>query len=112
VKPRWLFVKITDDANGVGWGEATFEGALSELRDRLIGAVADAIEHIWQLFWRLGFYSSGPIFMAAISGTDIALWDLKARRLNLPIHHLLDGAVRSKIQVYAWMAATGPPTSR
>ena len=35
------------------------------------------IEHIWQLIWRLGFYRGGPIMMSALSGVDIALWDLK-----------------------------------
>lgn len=48
VKPRWLFVKITDDAGGYGWGEGTLEGhtkavegALDEMIDRLIGYVAE-----------------------------------------------------------------------
>jgi L-alanine-DL-glutamate epimerase-like enolase superfamily enzyme len=48
VKPRWLFVKITDESGGYGWGEATLEGhdkavegALSEMADRLIGYVAE-----------------------------------------------------------------------
>lgn len=35
------------------------------------------IEHIWQTFWRHGFYRGGPVFMSALSGIDIALWDLK-----------------------------------
>lgn len=35
------------------------------------------IEHIWQTTWRLGFYRGGPVFMSALSGIDIALWDLK-----------------------------------
>jgi L-alanine-DL-glutamate epimerase-like enolase superfamily enzyme len=35
------------------------------------------IEHIWQTIWRLGFYRGGPVFMSALSGIDIALWDLK-----------------------------------
>ena len=39
------------------------------------------IEHIWQLIWRLGFYRGGPVFMSALSGIDIALWDLKGLSL-------------------------------
>lgn len=35
------------------------------------------IEHVWQTIWRLGFYRGGPVFMSALSGIDIALWDLK-----------------------------------
>lgn len=38
------------------------------------------IEEIWQLSWRTSFYRGGPVFMSALSGIDIALWDLKGRR--------------------------------
>lgn len=41
------------------------------------------IEHIWQLIWRLGFYRGGPVFMSALSGIDIALWDLKGKERNM-----------------------------
>lgn len=46
--------------------------------------------------------------MSALSGIDIALWDLKARRLNIPLHQLLGGAVRHKIRVYAWIGGDRP----
>lgn len=46
--------------------------------------------------------------MSALAGIDIALWDLKARRLNVPIHQLLGGRVRQKIQVYAWIGGDRP----
>jgi L-alanine-DL-glutamate epimerase-like enolase superfamily enzyme len=39
------------------------------------------IEHIWQTTWRLGFYRGGPVFMSALAGIDIALWDLKGMKL-------------------------------
>lgn len=66
------------------------------------------IEHIWQLIWRLGFYRGGPVFMSALSGIDIALWDLKGRRLGVPIYQLLGGKVRNKVQVYAWIGGDRP----
>lgn len=46
--------------------------------------------------------------MSALSGIDIALWDLKARRLDVPIYHLLGGAVRQKVSVYAWIGGDRP----
>jgi galactonate dehydratase len=46
--------------------------------------------------------------MSAISGIDIALWDLKGRRLGVPIHQLLGGKVRSKIAVYSWIGGNRP----
>lgn len=46
--------------------------------------------------------------MSAISGIDIALWDLKSRRLGVPIYQLLGGRVRNKVQVYAWIGGDRP----
>ncbi|KAL6240320.1 hypothetical protein RBB50_012758 [Rhinocladiella similis] len=115
VKPRWLFVKICDDQGNFGWGEATLEGhtqavegALDEITVRLIGLEADDIEHVWQLIWRQGFYRGGPVFMSALSGIDIALWDLKGRKMKTPIYNLLGGKVRNQVQVYAWIGGDRP----
>lgn len=46
--------------------------------------------------------------MSALAGIDIALWDLKARRLQVPIFQLLGGAVRKKVKVYAWIGGDRP----
>lgn len=46
--------------------------------------------------------------MSALSGIDIALWDLKARRLNVPLFELLGGLVRQKVQVYCWIGGDRP----
>ncbi|KAL4805580.1 hypothetical protein BDV18DRAFT_165807 [Aspergillus unguis] len=110
VPPRWLFVKITDTNGNYGWGEASLEGhteavegSLVAFAERFAGMEADDIEHIWQHGYRMGFYRGGPVLMSALSGVDIALWDLKARRLGLPIYQLLGGKVRDKLKVYAWI---------
>ncbi|KAF2009101.1 D-galactonate dehydratase [Aaosphaeria arxii CBS 175.79] len=115
VPPRWLFIKITDDTGAVGWGEASLEGhtqavegCLDAWFERYKGLEADDIENIWQLSWRGGFYRGGPVFMSALAGIDIALWDLKARKLGVPIHQLLGGKVRNKIRVYAWIGGDRP----
>ncbi|RMZ69964.1 mandelate racemase muconate lactonizing enzyme domain-containing [Pyrenophora seminiperda CCB06] len=115
VPPRWLFVKITDVDGNYGWGEASLEGhtqavegCLDAWAERYVGLEADEIEHIWQLSWRTSFYRGGPVFMSALSGIDIALWDLKARKLNVPIYQLLGGKVRDKIKVYAWIGGDRP----
>ncbi|EFW99389.1 mandelate racemase muconate lactonizing enzyme family protein [Grosmannia clavigera kw1407] len=115
VPPRWLFVKITDEAGNVGWGEASLEGhsqavegCLDAWFARYKGMEADDIEHIWQLSWRTSFYRGGPVFMSALSGIDIALWDLKARKLGVPIYQLLGGKLRTKLRVYAWIGGDRP----
>jgi galactonate dehydratase len=58
--------------------------------------------------WRTSFYRGGPVFMSALSGIDIALWDLKARKLGVPIYQLLGGKVRDKLKVYAWIGGDRP----
>lgn len=115
VPPRWLFVKITDEDGRVGWGEASLEGhsqavegCLDAWFARYQGMEADDIEHIWQLSWRSGFYRGGPVLMSALSGIDIALWDLKARKLGVPIYQLLGGKLRTKLRVYAWIGGDRP----
>jgi galactonate dehydratase len=115
VPPRWVFVRVETDDGLIGWGEASLEGhgeailgAMESARDRLIGADADRIEDAWQTLYRLGFYRGGPVLMSAISGIDQALWDIKGKRLGVPVWQLLGGKVRDRIDVYAWIGGDRP----
>ena len=47
--------------------------------DSSLTAASD-IEHVWQNGYRMGFYRGGPVLMSALSGVDIALWDLKGEQ--------------------------------
>jgi len=115
VPPRWLFLKVTTDDGYVGWGEPVVEGradtveaAVKELSPYLIGKDASKIEDTWQVLYRAGFYRGGPILSSAISGIDEALWDIKGKVTGLPIHDLLGGSVRDKIQIYQWIGGDRP----
>lgn len=115
VPPRWLFVRVETSEGAVGWGEASLEGhaeavvgAFEAIRDRLIGADPDRIEDAWQLCYRLGFYRGGAVLMSALSGLDQALWDLKGKKLGVPVSSLLGGRVRDRIAVYAWIGGDRP----
>jgi len=115
VPPRWLFVRLETQDGAVGWGEASLEGhaeavvgAFVALRDRFIGHDADRIEDIWQIAYRAGFYRGGPVLMSALSGLDQALWDLKGKRLGLPVWQMLGGCVRTHVPVYAWIGGDRP----
>ena len=46
---------------------------------RADSGVSSDIEYVWQKTHRRGFYRGGPVFMSALSGVDIALWDLKGK---------------------------------
>jgi len=77
-------------------------------RDRFIGADPFAIEEIWQVGYRGGFYRGGPVIMSALSGLEQALWDLKGRVLGLPAWEMLGGKVRHKVRSYAWIGGDRP----
>jgi galactonate dehydratase len=115
VPPRWLFVRVETEDGAVGWGEASLEGhaeavdgAFAALRDRFIGHDPFAIEDIWQVGYRGGFYRGGPVLMSAVSGLDQALWDLKGKALGVPVWQLLGGKVRDRIRAYAWIGGDRP----
>ncbi len=115
VPPRWVFLKIETDEGLSGWGEPIVEGradtviaAVHELMENLIGKQASTIEDHWNMMYRGGFYRGGPVLMSAISGIDQALWDLKGKFFNVPIHELLGGKCRQGIQVYSWVGGDEP----
>ncbi|WP_110927173.1 galactonate dehydratase [Bacillus massiliglaciei] len=115
VPPRWLFIKIETDEGLTGWGEPIIEGkaatvrtAVDELMESLIGKDPLQIEDHWNLMYRAGFYRGGPILMSAISGIDQALWDIKGKYYNAPIHQLLGGKARESIRVYSWIGGDRP----
>lgn len=115
VPPRWLFLKVETDEGIVGWGEPVLEGhaetlaaKIGELEDFLIGRNPLHIEDIWQSIYRNGCYRGGPVLMSAISGIDMALWDIKGKYHNAPIYALLGGPVRDKIRSYCWIGGDRP----
>jgi galactonate dehydratase len=113
--PRWLFLRIDTDAGISGWGEPVVEGrahtvaaAVDELSDYLVGKDPRHIEDHWNVMYRGGFYRGGPILMSAIAGIDQALWDIKGKDLDVPVHALLGGPVRERIRVYSWIGGDRP----
>jgi galactonate dehydratase len=115
VPPRWLFLKIETDAGITGWGEPVVEGradtvaaCVAELADYLIGKDPAPIEEHWTVLYRGGFYRGGAIHMSALAGIDQALWDIKGKVLNRPVHALLGGPLRHKMRVYSWIGGDRP----
>jgi len=115
VRPRWGFVEIETDAGLIGWGEPVIEGkaatvraCVEEMKPYLIGADPMKIEDIWNVLYRAGFYRGGPVIMSAIAGIDQALWDIKGKFYNAPVHDLLSGACRDSMRVYCWIGGDRP----
>jgi len=117
-------VRIETDTGVVGWGEAkapvaprVTQAIIHDLlRDLLIGADPRRVEVLWETMYasmRLRGHEGG-FLLEALSGVDIALWDVIGKALGEPIHRLLGGAYRDRIPVYAsgvpsTLAAPGEP---
>ena len=115
VAPRWLFLKIETDAGLVGWGEPVLEGhaatlaaKIAELRPFMIGRNPLHIEDTWQAIYRNGCYRGGPVLMSALSGIDMALWDIKGKYFDAPVHALFGGPVRQSVRSYCWIGGDRP----
>jgi L-alanine-DL-glutamate epimerase-like enolase superfamily enzyme len=102
-----ILVKIETDEGPYGIGEASLAGrdrgvlgVLEHFAPLLVGRDPARIEDTWQELYRNTFWRGGPILLSAISGIDLALWDLKGKRLGVPIYDLLGGKTRDRIRVY------------
>ena len=105
---NWLFVRIDTDAGISGWGEgslqykdAALEAEILDFGKFLEGKDPRRIDWIWSSLYRRVTWAGGPVSMSAISAIDLALWDLKAKSLDIPVWELAGGMHREKVRVYA-----------
>lgn len=110
-----VYVKIEAEGGLWGVGEATINaapravaGLLDDLGALLLGHDATRIEFLWQHAFRRLFYRGGPVFGAALSGVDQALWDLNARTLGVPVYRLLGGLARDRVRLYVHIGGKTP----
>ncbi len=106
-----VYVKITTDEGITGWGEAIAREApsatasvINELfRPLLIGR--DPLDHgvLWEELFsvmRVRGHFAG-YYVEALSGVDLALWDIKGKYFGRPVSRLLGGAFRDRVKAYA-----------
>ena len=106
---NWIFVRVDTDVDGLhGWGEATLEwktrgvdGAIADLEPLIVGKDPRDIEQLVRIMTRHSFWRLGVIGTSAISGIEIALWDIFGKSVGLPVWRLLGGKVRDRVMVYA-----------
>src|SRR5574340_899022 len=107
---RLVVVKIITDQDGLyGYGCATFTQRADlvvpavdrYLKPFLLGKPADRIDDTWQALYAGSYWRNGPVLNNAISGVDMALWDIKGRQAGLPVYQLLGGKTREAVDCYS-----------
>ena len=105
---NWLFVKVFTDAGIYGVGEASgwprvVETAIADLSTILIGDDPFEIEKLWQKMYlaMMGHGMTGIVGSGALTGIEMALWDIKGKALGVPVYELLGGKIRDRIRLYA-----------
>jgi D-galactarolactone cycloisomerase len=102
-----MLVEIETDDGLIGWGEcygpARMTAAVVDaVAPWLIGEDPLATDVLWRMIYaRLRDHGQKGVVIQGLSGIDIALWDIKGKRFGLPVHQLLGGAARTKVQAYA-----------
>ena len=103
---KWLIIKIICEDGTIGVGEGGVHGwqrptktAIETMSEYLVGKDPFLIEHHYQFLYRSSHFM-GSVIQGALSAIDIALWDIKGKRLNLPIYELIAGKTRDKVRCY------------
>jgi galactonate dehydratase len=107
---EFLFVEVTTDEGITGWGEITtttfianrgLTAMLRQIGPMMVGEDPAQIERLWhKLFRSFTYMGSRGAAVECLSAIDIALWDIRGKKLGKPIYELLGGPVRDDIPLY------------
>jgi len=106
---RWVFLKIITSepglygigsANNAYQTDAVITALDKHLKPWLIGKDPDQIEDLWQSSHLKTYWRNGPVNNNVLSAMDMALWDIKGKRANMPVYELLGGKVRGAVPCY------------
>ena len=116
---NWLIVRLLTDEGVEGLGEASaleFEAQVVSILEEwferyLKGKDPMQVELHWSRLYQDHLSRGGRLLTTALSGVDIALWDIRGKALGVPVYELLGGPVRDRIRVYAngWYTTPAPP---
>jgi L-alanine-DL-glutamate epimerase-like enolase superfamily enzyme len=99
-----MVVTVETDIGITGVGEGGTKDMLEQCAGSLIGQDPFRIERIWHDMYKAWFYPPGREKIHAQGALDLALWDIKGKALDVPVHQLLGGMMRNYLECYG----TGP----
>ena len=116
-RTNWTFIKVETDAGIHGWGEASLgtqemalSGCVEDLKRLIVGRDPLEIERMRFEVYRDIYWKGGPVLMSAISGIEMAMWDIAGKHFNCPVYALLGGKMRDRVRMYANAWFTGAKT--
>jgi galactonate dehydratase len=105
---NWCIVEVHTDEGITGIGEASgwprvIQTAIEDFKGVIVGEDPGRIERIWQkmLIAMMGHGMTGVVGGGAMTGIEMALWDILGKSVNKPVCDLLGGRVRDTVRVYA-----------
>jgi L-alanine-DL-glutamate epimerase-like enolase superfamily enzyme len=103
----WTFARVETDDGLVGWGECSdnrspygIAGAVHDMEDLLLGQDPRPVERLYWDMLRRTRQNLGGVTHKAIAGVELALWDIKAKALGVPVYELFGGPLRDRMRLY------------
>lgn len=117
-RSNWAFIKVETDEGLYGWGEASLggnekalEGMIEDLKRLVKGRNPLEIEKLMFEVYRDIYWKGGAVLMSALSGIEIALWDIMGKFFNTSVYTFFGGKMRDKVKMYAnaWFIGAREP---
>ena len=115
IQGRAMILKMFTNEGLVGYGEPmnyehwrVVAQAVDDMAEYLVGKDPLQIEDHWQSMYRSSYSRSMPVLIGALSGIEMAMWDVFGKVVGLPVWRLLGGSVRKRIRVYTGTGGTTP----
>lgn len=117
-RTNWTFIKVETDEGLYGWGEASLgtqemalKGCVEDLKRLIVGRNPLEIEKMRFEVYRDIYWKGGPVLMSAISGIEMAMWDIMGKFFNTPVSTFFGGTVRDRVKMYAngWFSGSREP---
>ena len=115
IQGRSMVLKMFTDEGITGYGEPmnyehwrVVAQAVDDMATYLVGKDPLQIEAHWQTMYRSSYSRSMPVLVGALSGIEMAMWDVFGKKVGMPVWQLLGGKVRDRIRVYTGIGGTTP----